>query len=166
MSLRIKFAAFTSAMLVSGGMGVALAAPAFAVDNQVLCVHPSNGVVNVSYCANPTGSNAPGLNVYMEANSLFTWNVPPKSGQISTSDGGSPKECMEVNAKVHNAIFLEPCKGKASEEWKAIGKGKGNVEYKNKGDGLCLNTKDDANHSLNAAKCNGGTNQLFFGAAG
>ena len=167
MSLRIKLAAITSAMLLAGGLGVALAAPASAVDNQSFCVYPSNGIVKTPYCATPAGSNQTGLNIDMDRNGgIFHWNVPPSSGQISTYSGGSPVECMQVDASEANEVLTAPCQGRASEEWTAIGEGNGNVEFKNHDDGLCLNTKNDSFHLLNAATCNGGTNELFFGRAG
>ena len=64
-------------------------------------------------------------------------------------------ECMQVDASEANEVLTAPCQGRASEEWTAIGEGNGNVEFKNHDDGLCLNTKNDSFHLLNAATAPG-----------
>ena len=77
------------------------------------------------------------------------YSVPSGKGQISQGDSG---QCTELDGTTSgSAIKLEPCKGKASEEWTtSAGQEKGTTVFRN-GDitSLCLNMDPYANKGVN-----------------
>jgi hypothetical protein len=136
MRLRLKLAAIASAMALAASLGVAFAGPAAAADNVRLCVPETTDGYEI--CANSiaiAGSIIDGGTFDTSSG----YNVPSGKGQISQGDSGL---CMELDGTTSgSAIKLEPCKGKASEEWTtSAGQEKGTTVFRN-GDvtSLCLN---------------------------
>ena len=119
MSLRFKLAAITSATLLAAGLGVALAAPASAVNDQPLCI------ITNQECAIDSAANL-GAVVDMSQGAGGVWDVPSGHGQISLSGGGVNGQplCMKADYghTSHgngNPIVLASCSGADAEEWYA-----------------------------------------------
>jgi hypothetical protein len=153
-----------SVTVTAVGAAVLWAAPAFAADTA-LCVVPANSGGTYVNCAQANGS---GHTVTMpEGNPLNTteWSVPiDRFGQIS--DVGTSL-CMRVMHSDSNVVDLEACSDNAPTDQMWIDVNEGSVdgtpelEWINEAYSLCLND-DIYTGNLNAAPCNGGTNELFF----
>lgn len=168
MSLRFKLAAITSAALLAAGLGVALAAPASAVNNQFMCVDATNG--NNPQCASPSARMS-GATIQMTQAAGTTWNAPPVRGQISIVGGGTNGQqlCMQVDyghtiGGNGNPIILASCSGRAAEVWIAEAFD-GRTYYINEANlNECLNDHAQL-HRANAAPCNAtkpNFNELWF----
>jgi hypothetical protein len=173
MKLKFKLAAFASAIGLAASMGITFAGPAAAEDEVNMWVEPfgsgGSGYVFVD------GGLPAGVQVLMSVNapsSLF--NAPTAGGtyaQISYyGDGGSgsSSRCLEIDSGLKvgssDGIVLEPCDGKASEEWRPVKgtntRGATYYEYVSEyGSNLCLNADPYSDpQAPNAATCNGGSN--------
>ena len=90
--------------------------------------------------------------------SLFYIPAPGSgSGQIRL-DGSSL--CLQQDAAESNDIILEPCAGKAAEEWEPEAV-TGGTAYVNEYTDDCLND-DYYTGVMNGAECNYGTDELWF----
>jgi hypothetical protein len=153
MQLKTKLAAGASAVVLAVGLGVALAGPAAAKDDQGLCV---NAIKYGEMCGEQTTSSGqlemlpdPGFNGY------YLFDTPSGTGQINTLGSG----CLEV-VNSSGVVEAKPCAGAAAEEWTAEPSGDG-AYYRNDHYALCLNDQY-YNYVVNAAPCNNGRDELFY----
>jgi hypothetical protein len=157
MSLRFKLAAIASAMALSVGAAVAFTAPAFAVDNQSLCVNDQAKPLQVQ-CAYVTST---GYVATQEAPPSQLWDVNTSSTgyhQIkSISSGG----CM---AYAGTQIYTTACDGYSFEEFKIAYSNSVGYELQNEAyPSDCLNDHYQV-HQVNIAPCNKGGDEIWFAA--
>jgi hypothetical protein len=160
MSLRFKMAAIASAMALTVGAALALAGPAFAVDNQSLCVNDQAKPVQVQ-CAYVTSTDYVATE---EAPPEQLWDVNTSSSgyhQIkSTTSGG----CMAFAGPSSPQIYTTACDGYTFEEWKIAYSNSVGIELQNEAyPADCLNDHYQV-HELDAAPCSKGDDQLWFAA--
>ena len=154
MSMRFKLAALASATLLAASVGIGLAAPAFAANNQEMYVDTNNNAYFAYVSSDSTGT-------YVQAtddNGITKWDVPTSSGEISTYST-SPHLCMSVDTS-NNRIHLETCNSNVDEEWTAHLDGDG-YWFFNAASNDCLNAHWQVSE-LNVASCNQGANQIFI----
>lgn len=158
MQVKMRLAAIASAMALAASLGVAFAGPAAAADNIKLCVPDTTNGLEVCAESFPTAGTIVDLVGSIDDSSLY--NVPGVKGQISQGNSGL---CMEINASDGDSIRLEPCQGKASEEWTtAKGQEKGTTVFKSVyNTSLCLNADPYGTHpQVLADKCSSNDSNL------
>jgi hypothetical protein len=177
MKLRLKLAAIASTVALAASMGIAFAGPAAADDEVSMGVEPFGNAARAFLFVD---AGLPvGVQVLMTVDvDHALWNAPTLGGtyaQISVyGDGGtgSSSRCLEIDAGLKvgssDGIVLEPCDGKASEEWLPVQGtntlGATYYEYISEyGTNLCLNADPGVDpQAPNAATCNGGTNEQWI----
>jgi len=159
MSLRFKLAAIASAMALSVGAAVSFAAPAFAVDNQSLCVNDQATVSQVQ-CAYVLST---GYVATKEAPPSQKWDVNTSSSgyhQIKSTnkDGG----CM---AYAGTEVYTTACDGYTFEEFKIAYSNSVGYELQNEAyPSDCLNDHYQV-HQVNLAPCNKGGDEIWYAAS-
>jgi hypothetical protein len=159
MQLKLKLAAIASAIALAVSLGVTFAGPAAATDDVRLCVNDTKGQQG---CAEDYPTSGVIVNLVTNIDNSSPWDIPGTSGQISYPGNNL---CMELDKTDGNIIKLEPCQGKASEEWTTSkGSEKGTTIFTNKYEtDQCLNADPYGDYpAVIGSKCNGGTNQEWF----
>jgi hypothetical protein len=163
MSLRFKLAAMASAMALAVA-AVAFAAPAFAVDNQTLCVTEMGAPHDVQ-CAYTNTSYFVYIKDSIDVPAGWNkWNINTSSSgyhQISSTTG---EGCMFLAAEGEQ-VYLTACDGYTFEEWRIKSSNAQGIELQNEAfPSDCLNDHYQVGQ-VNGAPCNGGTDQRWFAEA-